>query len=349
MPMQAELASHRHALWKLCYRMTGSSAEADDLVQETFRRALETPPSDTTRDLRPWLTRVALNLSRDALRARKRRAYVGPWLPSPIETERGFDPSLMGADARYSELESVTFAFLVALEVLSGTQRAVLLLRDVLDYSVEETAQVLEISPANVKTSLHRARKAMEAYDASALALTPERVAKTAEALRALCIHLFTRNVPALEALLAREVRARNDGGGEFFAAQRPVFGLSRVIKFHLKTSRRGLGRGGLRVLNGLPALVAELPSSDPRLASRVVVRIELDAADKIVSIDTVVAAAKLHALDFTSLTAPSPREWGATLWAALRAPSPRVWLPGVLRNLASAARRRSAQVLRSR
>lgn len=330
--------------------MTGSAAEADDLVQETFRRALETPPSDLARDLRPWLMRVALNLSRDALRTRKRRAYVGPWLPSPIETEHGFEASLAGPDARYSELESVTFAFLIALETLSGTQRAVLLLRDVLDYSVEETAQALALSEANVKTTLHRARKLMEAYDASALALTPERVAKTAEALRALCMHLFTRNAPALEALLSREVRARNDGGGEFFAAQRPIFGLARVIKFYLKTSRRGAGRAEVRLLNGLPALVAELPSNEPRLASRVVLRVELDAADKIASIDTIVATPKLHALSFARLPRPDAREWGAMLLAGLRAPSPRAWLPSALRSLVQQARRQlGALALKSR
>jgi RNA polymerase sigma-70 factor, ECF subfamily len=332
--MQIELASHRDALWKLCYRMTGSAAEADDLVQDTFRRALETPPADTGRDLGPWLRRVALNLSRDALRARKRRAYTGTWLPSPIETDGLFEASTPSGEARYSELESVTFAFLIALEALSPTQRAVLLMRDVLDYSVDETAVALALSVANVKTSLHRARKAMADYDACATAPTPARLARTARALRALCVHLYAHNVPALEALLAEDVRARNDGGGEFFAAQRPVRGLARVIKFHLKTLRRRPGRVAFLRINGVPALVGDVPSDNPRIARRFVVQVALDAHGKIKEIDTVVASRKLTGLDFSGLRPAAGTVWLSALVAGLREPSLSAWLPAALRAL---------------
>src|SRR5262245_39676602 len=132
----ADLAQHRPSLWRLCYRMTGSTADAEDLVQETFARALARPARDQARDLKPWLTQIALNLSRDHLRRRKRQAYAGPWLPAPLETE-----GLAGEahpEARYGELESVSSAFLLALEALTPTQRAVLILCDVLGYSVRE-------------------------------------------------------------------------------------------------------------------------------------------------------------------------------------------------------------------
>src|SRR5262249_62214081 len=76
---------HKPFLWSLCYRLTGSTADADDLVQETFVRALEHPPVDTDQPWRPWLVRVAMNLSRDQLRRRKRRRYHGVWLPAPID------------------------------------------------------------------------------------------------------------------------------------------------------------------------------------------------------------------------------------------------------------------------
>src|SRR5438067_11951357 len=80
---------HRHFLWGLCYRMTGSAADADDVVQDTFVRAMERPPRRTGDPLRPWLVRVALNLSRDLLRKRKRRVYIGSLLPAPLERARG--------------------------------------------------------------------------------------------------------------------------------------------------------------------------------------------------------------------------------------------------------------------
>lgn len=83
---------HRTFLWGLCYRLTGSAADADDLVQETFIRAMERLPARLDEPWRPWLVRVAINLGRDLLRRRKRRAYVGPWLPSPINTGEDASP-----------------------------------------------------------------------------------------------------------------------------------------------------------------------------------------------------------------------------------------------------------------
>jgi len=160
---------HERFLWGVCYRMTGNAADADDLVQETFVRAMRHPPARIDDCLRPWLVRIAINLGRDLLRRRKRQAYEGVWLPSPIETgdlaaapvqeprDERSDPA-----SRYDMLESVSFAFLLALEALTPTQRAVLLLRDVFDYSTAETAQALDLTEANVKVTLLRARRRMK-------------------------------------------------------------------------------------------------------------------------------------------------------------------------------------------
>ena len=75
-------------LWGLCYRLTGVAADADELVQETFVRAIERPPPAADDDWHRWLVRVATNLSLDRLRARRRRSYVGSWLPAPIEISK---------------------------------------------------------------------------------------------------------------------------------------------------------------------------------------------------------------------------------------------------------------------
>src|SRR5215510_13806324 len=139
---------HKRFLWGMCYRMTGSAADADDIVQDTFVKVLERPPKDMKSPLRPWLVKVAINLSRDQLRRRRRREYFEPWLPSPVLTDDENLPSQLDQSSssetspvtRYDLMESITMAFLLALEALTPAQRAVLLLRDVFDYSTIETA-----------------------------------------------------------------------------------------------------------------------------------------------------------------------------------------------------------------
>ena len=173
----ALFADERRFVWALCYRMTGSAADADDLVQETFLRAIERPPARTDKPWRPWLVRVAMNLARDVLRRRRRFAQRQPWLPSPIETGDESAPpayelppeSGSPTEGRYELLESVSFAFLLALEALTPGQRAVLLLRDVFDYCVRETADALGMNEPAVKTTHHRARRAMAALRPRAL------------------------------------------------------------------------------------------------------------------------------------------------------------------------------------
>jgi RNA polymerase sigma factor (sigma-70 family) len=288
--------------------MTGCAADADDLVQETFVRALEHPPARTDLSWRPWLVRVALNLGRDLLRRRRRRPYVGPWLPSPLETgdeesPPSVEPVLDGAETtegRYDLLESVSYAFLLALEALTPRQRAVLLLRDVFDYSVAETADTLEVSEAVVKTTHHRARRAMRAYDRARCVPTRSLQARTRAALERFMGALVTGDVPAVEALLAEGVRALSDGGGEFHAARVPVVGRGKVARFYTNILRR---RGGvevgaeIRTLNGLPAVVVRFRDDARAEAGRVVTLIQLDAGGRIAALHSVLASRKLTAI----------------------------------------------------
>ena len=221
-------AEHRRFLWSLSYRMTGNAADADDVVQDAFVRLIERPPARLDSSLRPWLVKVALNLSRDLLRKRKRREYVGPWLPSPVSTHDepvppSHEPVVEGRtlEDRYDLLESVSFAFLIALERLTPTQRGVLLLRDVFDYSVAEAADALDLTEANVKTTHHRARKAMAAYEAGHPVPAAAAQAATQQALMQFLTCLERHDVAGVEALLADDVRTTTDGGGEFQAALR--------------------------------------------------------------------------------------------------------------------------------
>jgi RNA polymerase sigma factor (sigma-70 family) len=311
-------AAHRRLVWSLCYRMTGSAADADDLVQDTFLRALERPPADAARDPRPWLVRVAVNLSRDHLRARQRRGYTGPFLASPIDTSHLPADAAQRPDSYYGALESLSFAFLAALEVLTPRQRAVLILCDVMGYAVRETAAALDMSEANVKTTHHRARLAMSSYDGKRQPITRALQARTMRRLRAFMIHALHSDGRELAKLLAADVTEWNDGAGEFFAARAPVRGVEKVILFTRKTQRTGAFRAALRQLNGLPALVIDFghasqlrsrPASagiDPKVPPRSVVSLQLDASGAIRDIYGVVASRKLTHVGFERLhTAP--------------------------------------------
>lgn len=301
-------AAHRRLLWGVCYRMTGSAADADDLVQDTFVRALERPPARTDEPLRPWLVAVAMNLARDSLRRRRRRGYRGPWLPSPIETAgeeavpsfeipAGEDNSTEG---RYELMESVSYAFLVALEALTPQQRAVLLLRDVFDYSVEDTAAALDISEANVKTSLHRARKAMSEYDRERTLPSAPLAARTKAALEQFLAALSAGDAGTCRTLLAENVIALSDGGDEYLAAKVPVVGRERVLKLQLGLMRVGAGdlvAMSMREINGMPAFVIDFDPKRPGRAPRAVLRCDLDRRGRIAALHAILASDKLTAI----------------------------------------------------
>lgn len=302
--------SQRGFLWGLCYRLTGSAADADDLVQETFVHAMERPPARTDQPWRPWLVRVAVNLGRDLLRRRRRRRYVGPWLPSPIETGAEESPpayevtedSGFSTEGRYELLESVSFAFLLALEALTPQQRAVLLLRDVFDYSVDDTADALAISAANVKTTHHRARRAMHDYDQRRCRPTRDLQERTRDVLERFMSAITNQDVDSVEGLLAEGVRTLNDGGGEVLAALNPVLGRDRVTRLYLGLSRKlpAAGSFEVRMVNGLPACLLELEHAGRRVASRFLVRCDLDDNSRIRELHIVLAPQKLGAVRFS-------------------------------------------------
>ncbi|GIW42146.1 MAG: RNA polymerase sigma24 factor [Candidatus Binatia bacterium] len=283
--------------------MTGSAADADDVVQETFARALTFRPRKLDR---PWLQRVALNLSLDLLRRRKRRAYVGPWLPQPVDTSDeppAFEPeagSERSTEGRYELVESLSYAFLLALEVLTPKQRAVLLLRDVFDYSVEQTARALDTTPASVKTLHHRARRAMQGYDEKRCRPTVEARRRARGALERLVSALARRDLRQVEALLSEDVVSLSDGGKHVPAARRPVTGRERVARLWTGLAARQLpSRVEIRILNGMPAAVLRGTNPDP-----IVLRVEVGGDGKVREIHSILAPEKVATL------APTRKRW---------------------------------------
>jgi RNA polymerase sigma-70 factor, ECF subfamily len=217
----------RRALRVHCYRMLGSSHDSDDVVQETFLRAWRS--RSTLKDpalLRGWLYRIATNVCLDELERRPRRALAFELHPAavdpaampaaPIDEPVWLEPMpsswLGGADdpaSTYTLKESVALAFVAALQILSPPQRAVLLLRDVVGLSAEETAGALEMSVSAVTSALFRARTAVEqklgGRDSNAFAGATGEIDR---ALLARYVRAFEEpNVDALVALLRDDVK----------------------------------------------------------------------------------------------------------------------------------------------
>lgn len=169
---------YRRELQVHCYRILGSLQEAEDMVQETMLKAwkrLETYEGRAS--FRAWLYKIATNTCLDYLDQRRSKRFLPmdllspanprqqilppnteiSWL-EPFPDERLHDQSTASPEARYTESESVSLSFLTALQALPPRQRAVLILRDVLDFSANETAEVLEITLSAANSALHRAR-----------------------------------------------------------------------------------------------------------------------------------------------------------------------------------------------
>lgn len=193
---------YRRELQVHCYRILGSLHDAEDLVQETFLRAwkrLET--FEGRASFRSWLYKIATNACLDFLDQQRSRRFLPntslprsdpqagilppapetPWLePFPDEWLR--DPSAVNPEARYTSTESISLSFLTALQVLPPRQRAVLILRDVLDFSAAETAEVLEITVSSANSALHRARTTLsqryhgQKLERSSASTTDERI-----------------------------------------------------------------------------------------------------------------------------------------------------------------------------
>jgi RNA polymerase sigma-70 factor (ECF subfamily) len=282
----------------------GSSTDADDLVQETFVRAIERPPQDVDAAWRPWLVRVAVNLCRDSLRRRKRRSYPGFWLPTPIETDdgaaaEGWAPSDDNPEVRYGAMESASFAFLVALEALTPSQRAVLLLRDALDFSSEETADALDMSEANVRITLHRARKSMADYDESRMPVKRDRSNEVDAMLLRMLSCIATRDFDAAKQIFASDAFAMGDGGGVHHAGRKRIVGPEKIVNLYANLGKRASegARVEVRRLNGLPAIVGEDPNPKKPNAPRWAILIDLDESGRVRRFYSVIAPAKLAAL----------------------------------------------------
>jgi RNA polymerase sigma-70 factor (ECF subfamily) len=251
--------------------------------------------------------RVAVNGARDVLRRRKRRSYIGPWLPTPIDTSGekalpSFEPVVEGQtlEGRYELMESASIAFLQALEALTPTQRAVLLLRDEFDYAATEVATVLETSEGNVRIIHHRARRVMESYESRRSRPTQTQRARTEKALQQFLSLLAAGDVHGIEQMLTTDVRTVTDANGEFTALFEPLVGRSQVAQFFAQftAERRREGTAiAIREINGQPTADIEVASPRGRRPPRLLLSVDVDARGNIANVWVIASSAKLAAV----------------------------------------------------
>ena len=208
----------RPRLFGIAYRMLGTVAEAEDVVQDAWLRWQGTDRSQVRSPqafLSTVITRLAINASVSS-RARH-EVYTGHWLPEPVLTDD--DPAL-GAE----RAEALELGLLLLLERLTPNERAVYLLREAFDYDFREIAEVLETSEANARQLARRARAHLEEHRSRRV-----EPAERDRLLRAFLSAAQSGRLDELEHLLAEDVVLYPDGGGVVPAARRPVVGRDRV------------------------------------------------------------------------------------------------------------------------
>lgn len=235
-------------LFGIAYRMLGSVADAEDMVQDTWLRWSEVtvPVTNPAGYLARTVTNLALNRLGSA--AVRREAYVGPWLPEPLVT-------VPDSTREAETAESVSLAVLVVLESLSPLERAVFVLKEVFAFSYREIAEVLERSEASVRQVGHRARSHVRSgqprYDAPA-----ELRRRVTDEFLAACVG---GDLNRMLELLAPSVTVWSDGGGRVKAALRPIEGADKVARF-LLAILASLPSAELEILpvdvNGQPGLL---------------------------------------------------------------------------------------------
>ncbi|MEG9438173.1 sigma-70 family RNA polymerase sigma factor [Edaphobacter sp. HDX4] len=213
----------RRRLFGIAYRILGSAAEAEDIVQETWIRWQATDRTtvlDSPAFLSTITIRLALNLAQSA--HSRRETYIGPWLPEPVDTSS--DPYL-GAERG----EALSLAVLLLLEKLSPAERAAFVLREAFDYPYSTLAGLLETTEANVRQLVSRARRHV-AEEGHTAASTPDPARQT-ELLQTFLRAAQKGSVAELEGLFAADVVSLTDGNGMVSAASKPVIGYQRVAK----------------------------------------------------------------------------------------------------------------------
>lgn len=233
----ATFEPHRRRLLGLAYRMLGSMAEAEDVVQDAYLRWHATDHTSVA-EPRAFLMTTTTRLCLDVLKSARvtREEYVGPWLPEPVTNTDALAP-----DAQTELAEDLSVALLLALERLSPLERAAFILHDVFDYSFAEVARALERNEAACRQLATRARAQVRAVRPRGVQPRSEvDDVKHRELLAAFMRASRSGDMDALMQLLASNARIVADGGGKATAALNVIEGAKRVAAFMAGVVRKG-------------------------------------------------------------------------------------------------------------
>jgi len=275
-PEQGTYQEFRPLMFSIAYRMTGSVSDAEDIVQEAFLRLTRVLRDGAViASPKAYLATATTRLAISHLRSARvrRESYVGAWLPEPLLADPEPGP------AEHAEMsDSLSMAFLVMLESLSPTERAVFLLHEVFGYAYTEIAEITGKSEPNCRQILARARQHL---DEGRAGLKGPRFETSREQSEEVARRFFVAaaggDLAGLLELLAPDVVMIGDGGGKAWAAPKPFYGAERVARFMLGVARRGVKMGARAEsawVNGQPGVI----SYDAE--GRVVNVLVLDVAD---------------------------------------------------------------------
>jgi RNA polymerase sigma-70 factor, ECF subfamily len=243
----------RRRLFGIAYRMIGTTADAEDIVQEAYLRWHQAD-SEEIRSAEAWLVSVVTRLSIDKLRkvSVEREKYIGPWLPEPLVASSSPTP-----EEKLETASNLSMAYMVLLERLTPVERAAFLLHDVFDCAYPLIANILRKSEAACRQVVHRARERVR---------TKQTRFKATDAARRSLINQFMAAADAedditLLSLFAKDATLTSDGGGVVPAARRVVHGRSRIARLYLVLAKK-FGtrlRQEMLTINGEPGVVMYL------------------------------------------------------------------------------------------
>jgi len=241
--------AQRPRLLRLAYRMLGSQAEAEDIVQEAWLR-WQGSAHDTVREPAAWLTRIVSRLCLDQMRSARARheTYPGVWLPEPLIEPEGDD----------LRPDNLTLTLMMALERLSPLERAAFLLHDVFGQSIDEVAVTIDRNPAATRQLASRARAHVQ-VDRPRYKLARDTADGIARAFFQAC---RTGDAASLGTMLAEDATLRSDGGGKVLAFPNIIEGTEHLVRLFVSLARKHGSDADLlevTMIDGLPGFVSRV------------------------------------------------------------------------------------------